>query len=117
MEPGDRLLEPAERAGREAAEDHPRLPCLAEDLVDSVRSPDPEQADDAPAAHVDQVLSEKVRAQILGPLLAAKERDVAGNGSAAAEGPVEADDVVVGIPGGRGKEADAGRIGAGQGST
>ena len=60
VEAGHRLGEPAERAGREAAEDDPRFPGFAQDRVDPVRPPDPEQADDAAAADVDQVLGEQV---------------------------------------------------------
>ena len=75
---GHRLREPAERARREAAEDDPRLPAFAQDLVDPVRFPDAEQADHAAAADVDQVLREQVAADVGRPLLAAEERDVAG---------------------------------------
>ena len=78
VEAGHRLGEPAERPGGEAAEDDAPLPGLAQDRVDPVRPPDAEQADDAAAADVDQVLGEQVRAQVLGALLAAEERDVAG---------------------------------------
>ena len=60
VEAGHRLGEPAERAGREAAEDDARFPGFAQDLVDPVRPPDPEQADHAAAADVDQVLGEQV---------------------------------------------------------
>ena len=68
VEAGHRLGEPAERAGREAAEDDPRFPGLAQDLVDPVRPPDAEQADHAAAADVDQVLGEEVaRAGPRGP--------------------------------------------------
>ena len=106
VEPGHRLLEPAQRARREAAEDDAGLPRLAQDLVDPVRPPDPEQADHAAAADVDQVLGEEVLAEVLGALLAAEERDVAGLAAAGRKGPVEADDVVVGVAAGRGQEAD-----------
>ena len=78
VEAGHRLGEPAERAGREAAEDDPGFPGFAQDLVDPVRAPDPEQADHAAAADVDQVLGEQVAAQVLRALLAAEQRDVAG---------------------------------------
>ena len=114
VEAGHRLGEPAERAGGEAAEDDPRLPGLAQDLVDPVRPPDPEQADDAAAADVDQVLGEQVRAQVLRPLLAAEEGDVAGLAAVGGEGAVEADDVVVGVAAGRGQEADARPLRPGQ---
>ena len=114
VEAADRLGEPAERAGREAAEDDARLPGLAQDRVDPVRAPDAEQADDAAAADVDQVLGEQVAAQVLGPLLAAEERDVAGLAAVGREGAVEADDVVVGVAAGRGQEADPRPLGAGQ---
>ena len=60
----DRLGEPAQRAGAEAAEDDARLPGLAQDLVDAVRAPDAEQAQEAAAADVDQVLGEQVRADV-----------------------------------------------------
>ena len=114
MEAGDRLGEPAERAGREPAEDTPASQHFAQDLVDPVRAPDAEQADDAAAADVDQVLGEQVAAQVLGPLLAAEEGDVAGLAAVGGEGPVEADDVVVGVAAGRGQEADPRPLGLGQ---
>ena len=107
VEAGHRLGEPAERAGREPAEDDAGLPGFAQDLVDPVRPPDAEQADHAAAADVDQVLGEQVLAQVLGPLLAAEEGDVAGLAAIGREGAVEADDVVVGVAAGRGQEADA----------
>src|SRR4029077_16013563 len=75
---------------------------------------DPEQADDAAAADVDQVLGEQVAAQILGPLLAAEEGDVAGLAAMGGEGPVEADDVMVGVAAGGGQEADPRPLGPGQ---
>ena len=106
-----RFLEPAERAGREAAEDDPRFPRLAQDRVDPVGPPDPEQADDAAAANVDQILGEKMAPQVPRPLLAAEERDVAGLAAVGGEGAVEADDVVVGVAAGRGQEADARPLG------
>ena len=114
VEAAHRLGEPAERAGREAAEDHPRFPGLAQDRVDPVRAPDAEQADDAAAADVDQVLGEEVAAQVARALLAAEERDVAGLAAVGGEGAVEADDVVVGVAAGRGQEADPRPLGPGQ---
>ena len=112
VEAGDRFLEPAERAGGEAAEDDAGFPCFAQDLVDAVGPPDAEQADHAAAADVDQVLGQQVGTQVLGPLLAAEERDVAGLAALAGEGAVEADDVVVGVAAGRGQEADLGPFAA-----
>ena len=109
--------EPAERAGREAAEDDARLPGFAQDRVDPVRPPDPEQADHAAAADVDQVLGEQVLAQVLGPLLAAEEGDVAGLAAIGREGAVEADDVVVGVAAGRGQEADPRPLAPGSGPS
>ena len=79
-----------------------------------MRPPDPEQADDAAAADVDQVLFEQMRAQVLGPLLAAEEGDVAGLAAIGGEGAVEADDVVVGVAAGRGQEADPRPLGPAQ---
>ena len=117
VEAGHRLGEPAQRPGGEAAEDHPGLPALAEDLVDPVGPPDPEQADDAAAADVDQVLGEQVAAQVLRALLTAEEGDVAGLAAVGGEGPVEADDVVVGVAAGRGEEADARPLGLSRPST
>ena len=114
VEAGHRLGEPAERAGREPAEDDPGLPGFAQDLVDPVGAPDPEQADHAAAADVDQVLGEQVAAQVLRPLLAAEEGDVAGLAAVGGEGPVEADDVVVGVAAGGGQEADPRPLGPGQ---
>src|SRR5262245_27073073 len=64
VEAADRLGKPAERAGRETAEDHAGFPGLAQDRVDPVRPPDPEQADDTAATDVDQVLGEEVAAQV-----------------------------------------------------
>src|SRR6202000_215692 len=93
VEAGHRLGEPAERARREAAEDDPRFPALAQDLVDPVRFPDAEQADDAATADVDQVLREQVVTDVGGALLAAEEGDVAGLAAGRGEGAVEADDV------------------------
>ena len=106
VEAGHRLREPAERAGREPAEDDARFPGFAQDHVDAVRAPDPEQADHAAAADVDQVLGEEVAAQVLGALLAAEQGDVARLAALGGEGAVEADDVVVGVAAGRGQEAD-----------
>ena len=112
VETGDRFVEPAERAGGEAAEDDAGFPCFAQDLIDAVRPPDAEQADHAASPHVDQILREQVRAQVLGALLAAEERDVAGLAALAGEGAVEADDVVVGIAAGGGQKADLGPLAA-----
>ena len=106
VEPGHRLREPAERAGREPAEDDPRFPRFAQDDVDAVRPPDPEQADHAAAADVDQVLGEEVAAEVLGALLATEQGDVGRLAALGREGAVEADDVVVGVAAGRGQEAD-----------
>src|SRR6476619_3383358 len=114
VEAGHRVGEPAERAGREPAEDDAPLPRFAQDRVDAVRPPNAEQADDAAAADVDQVLFEQMRTQVRGALLTAEERDVAGLAALGAKGPVEADDVVVGVAAGRGQEADLGPIGSGQ---
>src|SRR4029453_16094570 len=78
-----------------------------EDAVDAVRPPDSQQAEDAAAADVDQILGEQVRAQVAGALLAPEERDVAGLAAVGAEGAVEADHVVVGVTARRRQEADA----------
>ena len=107
VEAGYRLGEPAQRPCREPAEDDAGIPGLAQDLVDPMRPPDPEQADHAAAADVDQVLGEEVATQVGGALLAAEEGDVAGLAAIGREGAVEADDVVVGVAAGRGQEADA----------
>src|SRR5215207_8175597 len=56
VEAAQDLAEPAERAGREAAEDDARAPGLAQNVVDAVRPPGPEHADHAAATDVDQVL-------------------------------------------------------------
>ena len=106
VEAADRFGEPAERAGGEAAEDDAGFPGFAQDLVDAVRPPNPEQADHAAAADVDQVLGEQVVAQVLRPLLAAKEGDMARLAAVGGKGAVEADDVMVGIAACRGQEAD-----------
>ncbi len=108
------LGKPAQRPGRESAEDDPSLPCLMQDAVDPVRPPDPEQADYAAAADVDQILGEEVAAQIDRALLAAEEGDVAGLAALSREGTVETDDVVVGIAAGRGQKADARALGPGE---
>ena len=107
VEPGHRFREPAQRAGREPAEDDPGFPGFAQDRVDAMRAPDAEQADHAAAADVDQVLREEVAANVLRTLLAPEQRDVAGLAAVGREGAVEADDVVVGVAAGRGQEADA----------
>ncbi len=70
---GDRVAEPAERASRKAAQDDARLPCLAHDLVDPVCLPHAEQADEAAAADVDQVLREEVLADARDRAVAAEE--------------------------------------------
>ena len=71
-----------------------------------VRPPDAEQADQAAAADVDQVLRQQVRADVRHAPLAAEEADVRGP-RPVAEGVVEADHVVVGVAAGGGQEADA----------
>jgi hypothetical protein len=70
-------------------------------------APDAEEGDDAPAADVDQVLGEQVRADVRHPALATEEADVGGTGPVA-EGVVEPHDVVVGVAARRGQEAHAG---------
>ena len=109
-----RLGEPAQRAGAEPAEHDARLPRLAQGDVEPVRAQHAHQADHAAAADVDQVLVEQVRADVVGAAVAAEERDVRGLAAARREVPVEADDVVVGVPGGGGEEADLGPVAPGR---
>ena len=106
VEGGHALGVPAERAGAEAAEDHAAAPRLGEDRVEAVGAPGAEHADDAAAADVDQVLGEQVLAQVGGAVVAAEQRDVRRLADAAGEGPVEADDVVVGVTARGREEAD-----------
>ena len=56
---------PADRAGRDAAEDDPALPALAQHLIDAVHPPDREQVRDRPAADPDDVLGEQVGADVV----------------------------------------------------
>jgi hypothetical protein len=73
-----------------------------------MRAPRAEQADEVPAADVDDVLGEEVLGEV--PLdalaVAPEQRHVAGV-AAARELAVEAHDVVVGVAGGGGEEAHA----------
>ena len=64
----ERVAEPAQRAGRAPAQDHPRLPGLTQELVDPVRPPGAEQRHEAATADVDQILREQVRARIPTPV-------------------------------------------------
>src|SRR3954449_7247445 len=75
-------------------------------LIDAVGAPDAEQRQDRPAADVDHVLLEQVLADLPRARVTAEERDVRRIADLAREVAVEADDVVVGIPGRRRKEAD-----------
>ena len=101
-----RLREPAQRPGAEPAQDDAGLPRLAQRDVEPVRAQHAHQADHAAAADVDQVLVEQVRAHVVGPAVAPEQRDVRRLAAARREVPVEADDVVVGVAGGRREEAD-----------
>ena len=101
-----RLGEPAERAGAEPAQHDAGLPRLAQRDVEPVGAQHAHQADHAAAADVDEVLLEQVRAHVVGPAVAPEQRDVRGLAAARREVAVEADDVVVGVAGRRGEEAD-----------
>ena len=71
-----------------------------------MRAPDPEQAGDAAAADVDQVLREQVLARFDRRPLAPEQRQVAGLAARSRKVAIEADQVVVGVAAGRGQEAD-----------
>jgi hypothetical protein len=80
------VLEPAHPAGAQAGEHDARVPRLAQDVVEAVLAPDREQVAHRPAADVDDVLAEDERAQVIGLVLEAKERQVPGPAGAAPEG-------------------------------
>jgi hypothetical protein len=73
------------------------VPGLAQDLVDAMGTPDADQAADAAAADVDQVLREQVLAGLARCALAPEQRQVRRLAARRREVPVEADDVVVGV--------------------
>ena len=108
VERGDGLGEPAQRAGRQAAEDHAAAPGALEHRVDAVRAPRAQQAQDAAAADVDQVLREQVPFDVAldraRPLVAAEQRQMAAVGDRG-EATVEPHDVVVGVAAGGRDEA------------
>ena len=56
VEGGQRLAEPAQRAGRQAAQHDAAAPGLGQHLVEAVRAPGAEHAHDVAAADVDHVL-------------------------------------------------------------
>ena len=111
---GERPVEPTEGAGAEAAEDDPACPRVAQDHIDPMRAPDAEEAHQAAAADIDQVLRKQVLTQVARPGLAAEERDVRGVRSIG-EPLVEPHHVVVGVAAGRWQEADLWPQGPGQG--
>ena len=117
VEGAEGLVEPAQRAGRGAAQDDAPPPGLAQDLVQPVRVPGAEHAHHVSAAHVDEVLREQVGREVVldaaGALVAPEERDVAGL-AGGREAAVEAHDVVVGVAGRRRQEADARAAGFGE---
>ena len=116
VEAGHRLGEPAERAGREAAEDDPRFPGLAQDLVDAVRAPDAEQADRRCRRRRRSGPGRAGGARrSSGPCSRRKREMWLASQRSAGEGAVEADDVVVGVAAGRGQEADPRPLGPGRG--
>jgi hypothetical protein len=103
---GHRLLEPAQRAGAQAAQHDAGLPRLAQRDVEAVRAQHAHQADDAAAADVDQILVEQVRAHVVGAAVAPEQRHVRRLAAARREVAVEADDVVVGVARRGREEAD-----------
>ena len=105
VERGQALLEPAQRAGAQAAHHDAVRPCLAQHRVEAVRATSEHRAH-AAAADVDQVLLEQVLARVGRAAVAAEQRDVRGLAAARPEVPVEAHDVVVGVARGGGEEAD-----------
>ncbi len=110
VERGDRLLEPAQRARAQAAQDGPALPGVAQDLVEAMRAPHAEQRHDAAAADVDEVLREQVAGDVAvdpAALVAPEQRDVRRLADRRRERAVEADDVMVGVARGGGHEAHA----------
>jgi hypothetical protein len=104
------LVEPAERAGGGPAQHDALAPRLVQYLVEPIRAPGAEHADDVAAADVDQVLRQEMgREIVLNParaLVAAKQRHVA-RLAGWREAAVETDDVVVRVARGGGQEADA----------
>ena len=88
----------------------PRRQASARIVVEPVRAPRAEQADDAAAADVDQVLLEQVRLEVAldraRAAVAAEQRDVARLAARGRERAVEAHDVVVGVARRRRDEAD-----------
>jgi hypothetical protein len=117
VERRDRLGEPAQRARAQPAEDDAAPPRGGQHLVEAVRAPGAQEADDAAAADVDEVLGEQVLGGIdAEPAVAAvapEEREVARLTAPRGERAVEAHDVVVGVARGGRHEADARPLGAG----
>src|SRR5580692_6187373 len=100
MEGAECLLEPAQRAGRWSAQDDAPPPCFAQDGVQPMRSPRAEHAEHVAATHVDQILAEQVRGEVVlhavRALIASEQRQVA-SVAAGGEAPIEAHHVVVGV--------------------
>jgi hypothetical protein len=117
VEGAERLVEPAQRPGGGTAQNDPLAPGLVQDIVEAVRAPRAEHADDVAAADVDQILRQQVAGEIVldaaGALVATKQRHVTGV-AGCGETAVEAHDVVVGVARCRRQEADARAIGLGQ---
>ncbi len=109
VEGAECLLEPAQRARRGAAQNDPPPPGLAQNLIEPVGPPRPEHAHDVAPADVDQLLGEQMAGEVVldaaHALVASEQRHVAGV-AARGEAAVEAHDVVVGVAGGGGQEAD-----------
>ena len=103
---GHRLLEPAQRAGAQAAQHDAGLPRLPQRDVEPMRPQHAHQADHAAAADVDEVLVEHVRAHVVGAAVAPEQRHVRRLAAARGEVAVEADDVVVGVARRGRQEAD-----------
>jgi len=110
MEGAERLLEPAQRAGRGSAQDDAAPPRFTQDRVQAVCAPGAEHAEHVAAAHVDQILAQQMCGEVvldaIGALVAPEQRQVA-SFTGGREAPVEAHHVVVGVARGGRQEADA----------
>src|SRR3954454_21171219 len=76
VEGTERVCEPAQRSGTDTAHHGALLPGKPDGALAPVGPPRTEQADDAPAANVDEVAREDVLVDVRRSAVAAEERDV-----------------------------------------